>query len=161
MHARGRELTKERSPSTHEEVIVDALLLTRELIAGGGLCRQRGRSQWEDQSQGKVAVERGICHIRINTLSTSSSSSFGRPIPQEDHRRRELREIQIKLEFWELCRLVAMSTESFFVSFFLRFGSFVVATVGSRMRINLGLASPNFQHTTIYILNYWIGFEFS
>ena len=64
----GRELTKERSPSTHEEVVVDALLLTRELIAGGGLCRQRGRSQWEDQLQGEVVVEGGVRHRRISAL---------------------------------------------------------------------------------------------
>ena len=38
-----RELTRGRSPST-QEVVVDALLLTRGLIAGGGLCRQRERS---------------------------------------------------------------------------------------------------------------------
>ena len=38
-HARWRKLTRGRSLSTQVEVAVDALLLTRELIAGGGLCR--------------------------------------------------------------------------------------------------------------------------
>jgi len=73
----GRELTKGRSSLTHEKVIVDALLLTRELITRGDLCRQRGRSQWEDQPQGEVVVERRVRHRRINALWTSSSSSFG------------------------------------------------------------------------------------
>ena len=69
VHARGeREQTKRRSSSTHEEIVVDALLLTRELIARGGLCRQRGRSQWEDQPQGKVTVEREVRHRRISAL---------------------------------------------------------------------------------------------
>ena len=56
------------SPSTQEEIIVDALLLTRELIEGGGLCRQRGRSQWEDQPQGTAVVEGGVRHRKISAL---------------------------------------------------------------------------------------------
>ena len=63
----------------------------------------------------------------------------GALILQEDRHRRELRELQIKLGLRELRHLVIISIERFFV----RFRSFVVATGGSRMRINLGLASPN------------------
>ena len=118
-----RELSSGRWSSTQEEVTIDALLLTRELIAREGLCRQRGRSRWEDQLQEKVAVEGGVCHRRISTLSIHCHRASGALIPQEDHHRCELREIQIKLGPWELRRLVTMSIESFF----LRFESFVVA----------------------------------
>ena len=61
-----RELTKGRSPSTHEEVAVDALLLTRELIAGGGLCRQRGRINYKGRSSSKREFATGgsaLCEL--------------------------------------------------------------------------------------------------
>jgi len=67
VHARRERADQGVSPSTQEEVAVNELLLTRELIAGGGLCRQR-RSQWEDHPQGEVAIERRVRHRRINAL---------------------------------------------------------------------------------------------
>jgi len=64
----GKIRAREGEKADQREVTVDALLLTRELIAGGGLCRQRGRSQWEDQLQGEVVVEGGVRHRRISAL---------------------------------------------------------------------------------------------
>jgi len=75
----GGELARGRSPSTQEEVAVDALLLTRELIAGGGLCRQRGKSRWEDQPQGKV-----ICYDETDQRRSGYNS-----VPAKPGRRRE------------------------------------------------------------------------
>ena len=60
------------------EVAIDALLLTKELIAGGDICRHRGRSWWEDQPQEEVVVEGGGCHKRIkdaDKIRTSGASS--------------------------------------------------------------------------------------
>ena len=162
MHTRWRELIRGRSPSTQVEVAIDALLLTRELIAGelfvntkggcGGRINRKGRSssKWEVATGGSTLCEFLRRRQALRAL-----------ISQEDRRRCEFRKLQIKLGLRELHRLVAVSIESFFGSFFMRFGSFVVAAGGSRMRINLGLASLILQHATIYIPNYWIMFEFS
>ena len=115
------------------------MLLIRELIAGevfvdkeGG---HSGRVNCKGRSSSKGELATGgsaLCELLRRRVS-------GALIPQEDHRRRELRELQIKLGLRELHRLVVMSIESFFV----RFRNFVVATGGSKMRINLRLVSPN------------------
>ena len=129
MHARGRELTKERSPSTHEEVAVDALLLTRELIAGevfvdkeGGRsgrinCKGRSLSKWEFATGGST-----LCELLPRRAS-------GALIPRRIVDAVSFGELQIKSGLRELRHLVVMSIERFFV----RFRSFVVATGGSRM----------------------------
>ena len=136
MHARWRELIRGRSPSTQVEVAINALLLTRELIARGDLCRHKETSLWEDQLQREIVIEGGVT-TGGSTLCElfRRHRASGALIPQEDRHRCELRELQIKLGLHELPRLVAVSIESFFV----RFESFVVAAV----RINLGLASLN------------------
>jgi len=56
------------SLSMQVEVAIDTLLLNRELISGGGLCRHRERSQWEDQPQGEVVVKGRGHQRRINAL---------------------------------------------------------------------------------------------
>ena len=121
----GRRRRLRRSSSTHEEVTVDALLLNKELIAGGG---HGGRINYKGKSSSKWEVATGgstLCELLRHCRA------LGALIPQEDRRSCELWELQIKLGLREL-RLVAVSIESFFV----RFGSFDVAAGGSRMRIN-------------------------
>ena len=89
----GKNLTKIRARKRGEranqrEVTVDTgggrrrqFATDRRADCRGGLWRQRERSWWEDQPQGKVAVEGEVRHRRINALWTSSSSASGALIP--------------------------------------------------------------------------------
>ena len=75
---------------------------------------RKGRSS----SKGEVAIRAStFCELLRHHRALEAL------IPQEDHRRRVLQEVQIKLGLRELPRLVAVSIESFFV----RFESFISA----------------------------------
>ena len=64
----GKIRAHEGERADQREIVIDVLLVTRELIAEGGICRHRERSQWEDQPQGEVVIEGGGRHKRINAL---------------------------------------------------------------------------------------------
>ena len=154
MHARGES-------ADQGEVAVNALLLTRELIAWRGLCRQERSqwSQWKDQPQGELVVEEGG-HRRFSVLLTSSSS-FGSPNSPEGSSLSWASGASDKSRALGASSFRRCEHRELLLSFFMRFGSFVVAAGGSRMRINIGSRALILQHVTIYIPNYWIGFEFS
>jgi len=115
VHARGeRELTKGRSSSTHE-VVVDALLLTRELIAGDVFVDKEGGRSGRINCKGRSSLKGEFAIGGSALCELLRRRTSGALIPQEDHHRRELRDLQIKSGLWEIRRLVAVSIESFFV----------------------------------------------
>ena len=132
----GKIRARKGERADQREVIVDAWG-RRQRFATDQRANRKGRSL---STKREVAVGestarggrswRGVRHRRISALWTSSSS-FGSSNPQEDRRRCELGELQMKSGLREHRHLVVMSIERFFV----RFRSFV-ATGGSRMRIN-------------------------
>ena len=68
------------------EIAINALLLTRELIAEGGLCRHRGRSRWKDQPQGEVVIEGEVVTRGSTLYELLRRRASGALISQEDRR---------------------------------------------------------------------------